>query len=81
MRQTNFNIDSIDFSNMSLKEYIYILCKNKGITAKDMCDDIGISYTSFKAQISKSISAKRLKLIVNYLGGNFATAFDLPLTK
>ena len=29
MAQTGNNIDRIDFNNLSLKEYIYILCKIK----------------------------------------------------
>lgn len=81
MAQTGNNIDRIDFNNLSLKEYIYILCKIKGITAKQMCEDLGISYKAFKTHVSVSISAKRLKLIMNYLDGDFALAFDLPLTK
>lgn len=81
MTQTGSNITGIDFNNLSLKEYIYILCKVKGITAKQMCEDLGISYKAFKAHVSVSMSAKRLKLIMDYLNGDFALAFDLPLTK
>lgn len=81
MTQPRSNITGIDFNNLSLKEYIYILCKVKGITAKQMCEDLGISYKAFKAHVSVSIGTKRLKLIMNYLGGDFALASDLPLAK
>lgn len=64
----------------TLKDYIYILCKYKGITMKQMCEDLNIPYDSFKAGITKSISAKRLFIIINYLDGDFTFAFDLPLT-
>lgn len=64
----------------TLKDYIYLLCKSKGITMKQMCADIDIPYTSFKAQVSKSISTKRLLKIMKYLDGDFVFAFDLPLT-
>lgn len=81
MTQKETNTNEIDFNNLLLKEYIYILCKVKGITAKQMCEDLGISYKAFKAHVSKSISAKRLRLIMDYLGGDFMLAFDLPLNK
>lgn len=81
MTQKENNISEIDFNNLLLKEYIYILCKVKGITAKQMCEDLGISYKAFKAHISKSISGKRLKLIIDYLDGDFTLAFGLPLNK
>lgn len=64
----------------TLKDYIYILCIRKGITIKQMCTDLNITYNSFKAGITKSISAKRLSKIINYLDGDFTFAFDLPLT-
>lgn len=64
----------------TLKDYIYILCIRKGITIKQMCEDLNIPYNSFKAGITKSISAKRLFIIINYLDGDFTFAFDLPLT-
>lgn len=64
----------------TLKDYIYILCIRKGITIKQMCTDLDIPYNSFKAGITKSISAKRLSKIINYLDGDFTFAFDLPLT-
>lgn len=64
----------------TLKDYIYILCIRKGITIKQMCEDLNIPYNSFKAGITKSISAKRLSKIINYLDGDFTFAFDLPLT-
>lgn len=71
-----FNKDKIE----TLKDYIYILCKCKGITIKQMCSDLDIPYASFKASITKSIGAKRLLKIIKYLDGDFAFAFDLPLT-
>lgn len=64
----------------TLKDYIYILCIRKGITIKQMCEDLNIPYNSFKAGITKSISAKRLSKIIKYLDGDFTFAFDLPLT-
>ena len=64
----------------TLKDYIYILCICKGITMKQMCSDLDISYKAFKSHITKSISAKRLSKIIKYLDGDFVFAFDLPLT-
>lgn len=64
----------------TLKDYIYILCIRKGITIKQMCTDLNIPYNSFKAGITKSISAKRLSKIIKYLDGDFTFAFNLPLT-
>lgn len=64
----------------TLKDYIYCLCYYKGVTIKQMCEDLNIPYASFKASITKSIGAKRLSKIIKYLDGNFALALDLPLT-
>lgn len=64
----------------TLKDYIYCLCYYRGVTIKQMCEDLNIPYASFKASITKSIGAKRLSKIIKYLDGNFALALDLPLT-
>lgn len=64
----------------TLKDYIYCLCYYRGVTIKQMCEDLNIPYDSFKTSITKSIGAKRLSKIIKYLDGNFALAFDLPLT-
>lgn len=63
----------------TLKDYIHILCKYKGITMKQMCKDLNISYDSFKVDITKSIDVKYLFIIINYLDGDFLFAFDLLL--
>lgn len=64
----------------TLKDYIHILCKYKGITMKQMCEDLNISYDSFKVDIiTKSIDVKYLFIIINYLDGDFLFAFDLLL--
>lgn len=44
----------------TLNDYIYCLCYYKGVTIKQMCEDLNIPYASFKASITKSIGAKRL---------------------
>lgn len=64
----------------TLKDYIYCLCYYREVTIKQMCEDLNIPYDSFKTSITKSIGAKRLSKIIKYLDGNFALAFDLPLT-
>lgn len=73
---TTFKKDKIE----TLKDYIYCLCYYRGVTIKQMCEDLNIPYASFKTSITKSIGAKRLSKIIKYLDGNFALALDLPLT-
>lgn len=73
---TNVN----DYKIETLKDYIYLLCEYKGITMKQMCAEIDIPYTPFKAQVSKSIGAKRLSKIMKYLDGDLNFTIDLPLT-
>lgn len=73
---TTFKKDKIE----TLKDYIYCLCYYRGVTIKQMCEDLNIPYASFKASITKSIGAKRLSKIIKYLDGNFTLALDLPLT-
>lgn len=63
----------------TLKDYIYFLCYYRGVTIKQMCSDLDISYNTFKSHITKSISTKRLLKIINYLDGDVSLALDLPL--
>lgn len=64
----------------TLKDYIYFLCYYRGVTIKQMCSDLDISYNTFKSHITKSISTKRLLKIIKYLDGDVLLALDLPLT-
>lgn len=71
-----FNKDKIE----TLKDYIYCLCYYRGVTIKQMCSDLDISYNTFKSHITKSIGKERLLKIIKYLDGNVQLALDLPLT-
>ena len=71
-----FNKDKIE----TLKDYIYCLCYYRGVTIKQMCSDLDISYNTFKSHITKSIGRERLLKIIKYLDGNVQLALDLPLT-
>lgn len=71
-----FNKNKIE----TLKDYIYILCIYKGVTIKQMCSDLDISYNTFKSHITKSVSTKRISKIIKYLNGDVSFALDLPLT-
>lgn len=71
-----FNKDKIE----TLKDYIYCLCYYRGVTIKQMCSDLDISYNTFKSHITKSIGKERLLKIIKYLDGDARLALDLPLT-
>lgn len=71
-----FNKDKIE----TLKDYIYCLCYYRGVTIKQMCSDLDISYNTFKSHITKSIGKERLLKIIKYLDGNVQLALNLPLT-
>mgnify|MGYP003082588532 CR=1 FL=1 len=61
-------------------EYIRFLANQKGVTLKQMCEDLGISYISFKSgYLHRKMRRKRQEKIMNYLDGDIKIIESLPV--
>ena len=69
-----------DFDTIS--QYIKWLCKRKGITIKQMCDDTGYKYNTIAGNYKyQYLSRQVLVDVINYLEGDFNIAMNLPYKK
>ena len=69
---TAYNKDKI----VTFKDYVYNLCKFKGISIKKLSEDLG----SLKSHINKSIGVDRRIQIIKYLDGDLTLGLTLPFT-
>ena len=61
-------------------EYIRFLANQKRVTLKQMCEDLGISYISFKSgYLHRRMRKKRQEKIMNYLEGQNKIIESLPV--
>lgn len=68
------------------RELVNAACKNKGITVKKMCDDLGINYDTYKSSIRRNpLGGQRYLAIAKYLDLDLmelmSAPFDKPLIK
>lgn len=79
MKQVN-QLNLNNNHNLTVSDYISILCIMKGVTLKQLCDDLNLKYSSVTIGIKKSISLKRLRLIIDYLDGDYNVVMNLPFS-
>lgn len=63
--------------NHTVKDYIYILCKIKGITFKQLGNDLNIKPSYIYSYLQKSIDLNQLIRIIDYLEGDFNIVIGL----
>lgn len=63
--------------NLTVKDYIYILCKVKGITFKQLSNDLNIKPSYIYSYLQKSIDLNQLIRIIDYLEGDFNIVIGL----
>lgn len=65
---------SINFKlneNRTVKDYVYILCKLKGLTFKQLSNNLGIKQSYIYKDLGDAMDISLLKQIIDYLDGDF----------
>lgn len=71
---------SINFElnkNLTVKDYVYILCKLKGLNFKQLSNNLGIKQSYIYKDLSESMDISLLKQIIDYLDGDFNIVIGL----
>lgn len=74
---TTYNKDKI----VTFKDYVYTLCKAKGISIKELSEEVNIPYNSLKSHIYVAIGLERRIQIIKYLDGDLAFGLTLPINE